>query len=62
MNLHCILIALVAIHMPIQAAAQTVPATRPLEASGDLAAQMVAGIDAFLMRATEESVKERAAF
>lgn len=35
------------------------PATRPLTMTGDLSAQMVAGIDRFLTRATERSVGER---
>ena len=37
------------------------PGTAPLDAMGDLAAQMVAGIDQFLMRQTEESVQKRSA-
>lgn len=36
------------------------PGTRPLEWDGDLAARMVAGVDRFLLRKTEESVAGRA--
>ena len=36
--------------------------TQPLTLTGDLSAQMVAGIDAFLMRETEQSVAKRAQF
>jgi dienelactone hydrolase len=35
------------------------PGTQPLTASGDLSAQMVAGIDRFLMRETQESIAKR---
>ena len=35
------------------------PGTSPLTAEGDLSAQMVAGIDRFLMRETEHSIEER---
>jgi dienelactone hydrolase len=37
------------------------PGTAPLDAQGDLAAQMVQGIDRFLMRQTEQSVQTRTA-
>src|SRR4029434_7078559 len=43
-------------------AAQEVAAlsgTKPLTLQGDLSAQMVAGIDKFLMRETERSIEER---
>ena len=43
-------------------AAQSLPQTKLLKMEGDLSAQMVAGIDKFLMRETENSVKLRAAF
>ena len=43
-------------------AAQPLPQTKLLKKEGDLSAQMVAGIDKFLMRETENSVKRRAAF
>ncbi|MFQ5811028.1 MAG: hypothetical protein ACE5JM_15525, partial [Armatimonadota bacterium] len=39
---------------------QTLPNTKPLTLTGDLAAEMVAGIDRFLMREVEESVARRA--
>ncbi|HSZ56458.1 MAG TPA: hypothetical protein VK797_12395 [Tepidisphaeraceae bacterium] len=42
-------------------AAEPLPGTARLDAQGDLAAKMVAGIDRFLMRETEESVQKRAA-
>ncbi|MCB1121825.1 MAG: hypothetical protein KJT03_09775, partial [Verrucomicrobiae bacterium] len=35
------------------------PGTKPLTMEGDLSAQMVAGIDRFLMRMTDESVEQR---
>jgi dienelactone hydrolase len=40
-------------------AAEPLPETKPLTAEGDLAAQMVAGIDKYLMRALEASVERR---
>jgi dienelactone hydrolase len=44
------------------AAAQTLPGTRPLTRTGDLAAQMVAGIDKYLMRELAASVEKRKQF
>jgi cephalosporin-C deacetylase-like acetyl esterase/SAM-dependent methyltransferase len=41
--------------------AQPLAGTKPLEADGDLAAKMVAGIDTYLMRAIDETPKKRAA-
>jgi dienelactone hydrolase len=41
------------------AAAQPLPGTKPLELKGDLAARMVAGIDAYLMKALDASVEKR---
>jgi dienelactone hydrolase len=41
-------------------AQETLPGTRPLTMQGDLAAQMVAGIDRYLMRETEVAAKQRA--
>lgn len=41
--------------------AQDVPGTKPLTVEGDLSAQMVAGIDKFLMRQIQESIPARAA-
>ncbi len=43
-------------------AADPLPGTKPLTAEGDLAAQMVAGIDKYLMRELEASVKKRQEF
>src|SRR5262245_21549148 len=43
-------------------AAQTLPGTKPLTQKGDLAAQMVAGIDRYLTRAVEASVAKRKEF
>ena len=40
--------------------AQPLPGTEPLTMEGDLAAQMVAGMDRFLMRETDASVGQRA--
>jgi dienelactone hydrolase len=42
--------------------AQTLPGTKPLTMKGDLAAQMVQGIDRYLTRATEASVAGRKQF
>ena len=60
----CILVGCVALSFLLPAnsiAAQpdTLPGTEPLTAEGDLAAQMRAGIDRFVTRATEESVAGR---
>src|SRR5919197_769759 len=44
------------------AAAQPLPGTQPLTAEGDLAAQMVAGIDKYLTRELAASVEKRKAF
>ena len=41
------------------AALEVLPGTRPLVAEGDLAAQMVAGIDRFLMRELADSAAKR---
>ena len=41
---------------------QTLAGTEPLSWTGDLSAQMVAGIDRFLMRQTDDSVAERGNF
>ncbi len=46
----------------VHLAAQPLPQTKLLKMEGDLSAQMVAGIDKFLMRETENSVKLRADF
>jgi len=40
----------------------TLPGTQPLTLQGDLSAQMVAGIDAFLLRETEKSIAARTNF
>jgi dienelactone hydrolase len=42
--------------------AKTLPGTKPLEMQGDLAAQMVAGINRYLTRETEASVEKREEF
>ena len=42
--------------------AEPLPGTKPLTAEGDLAMQMVAGIDQYLTRALAASVKERERF
>src|SRR5262245_10479229 len=42
--------------------AQALPGTKPLEMQGDLAKQMVEGIDRYLTRATAESVEKRKEF
>jgi dienelactone hydrolase len=46
---------------PLAGAVQPLPGTKPLETQGDLADAMVAGIDRFLTRETEQSVSRRAA-
>jgi hypothetical protein len=43
-------------------AADPLPGTKPLTDEGDLAAQMVAGIDKYLMRELDASVKKRQEF
>ena len=43
-------------------AQETLPDTQPLTLQGDLSAQMVAGIDRFLTRETEQSIGERQKF
>jgi len=43
-------------------AGEPLPGTRPLEMQGDLAAQMVAGIDKFLLREIDASVEKRAPY
>jgi cephalosporin-C deacetylase-like acetyl esterase len=40
--------------------AEPLPGTKPLDMQGDLASQMVAGIDKFLLRETEKSIERRA--
>jgi dienelactone hydrolase len=57
-----IVIALsVAFLVPALAPAQPLPGTKPLAAKGDLAKQMVEGIDRYLAKRTAESVKNRTA-
>src|SRR5262245_9523252 len=55
------LLALVALVAPLHGAtdATLLPGCKPLTLEGDLSAQMVAGIDRFLMREIERSVQER---
>ena len=45
---------------PASAQDATLAGTSPLTTEGDLSAQMVAGIDRFLMREIDRSVEERA--
>jgi dienelactone hydrolase len=54
------LTVLVLLFASVAANAQTLPDTQPLTMPGDLAAQMVAGIDKFLDREIEASVARRA--
>ncbi|HEV3083297.1 MAG TPA: dienelactone hydrolase family protein [Gemmataceae bacterium] len=42
------------------AGAEPLPGTKPLDMQGDLASQMVAGIDKFLLHETEKSIERRA--
>jgi dienelactone hydrolase len=51
---------LAAILLPLAAAAQPLAGTRPLESEGDLAEQMVAGIDRFVTREIAASAARRA--
>jgi dienelactone hydrolase len=46
---------------PASLFAQPLPGTKPLEVEGDLAAQMVVGIDKYLTRAIDEAPKKREA-
>ncbi len=57
----CLLAAPFAVAVRGQAAA-TLPGVQPLAMEGDFSAQMVAGIDRFLMREIERSVQERPKF
>jgi len=54
--------ALLLLLLATVAAADPVPGTRPLETQGDLAEQMVAGIDRFLTRETEAAAARRERF
>jgi hypothetical protein len=56
-----LLLTLLALAFASVANAQSLPGTQPLTMPGDLAAQMVAGIDRFLDREIEASVARRAA-
>src|SRR5262245_54359322 len=40
----------------------SVPGTKPLEMKGDIASELVAGVDRFLLKQIEKSVEERAKF
>jgi len=55
------LIAAVTIALACVAASEPLPGTQPLTAQGDLASQMVEGIDRFLLKETEATVERRAA-
>jgi len=62
---HPPLMILLALSMPIAAIAQpaapeTLPNTQPLTVTGDIASQMVDGIDRFLLREIEQSIAARA--
>ncbi len=57
-----LLLALSLLAVAAPARAEPLPGTKPLTREGDLAAQMVAGIDKSLMRELAASVKKRAAF
>src|SRR5215211_2285914 len=41
---------------------RTLPGTQPLTTSGDIAAQLVDGVDRFLLRETDKSIERRATF
>ncbi len=56
------LLALFAHVATLSAAESPLPGTQPLRRDGDLSAQMVAGIDRFLMRETEASLTNRTKF
>jgi dienelactone hydrolase len=55
------IVALVSLLLPIAVRAEPLPGTRPLEMQGDLASQMVAGIDRFLLKEIDQSIGRRAA-
>jgi dienelactone hydrolase len=55
-----VLVTLLSLVAPLTA--EPLPDTKPLTAEGDLAAQMVAGIDKYLMRELEASVEKRKAY
>src|SRR5262245_48392408 len=56
-----LLAVLLALPLPLAAdqPAKTLPGTKPLTMTGDIASQLVAGVDKFLLREIEASVKDR---
>ena len=54
-------IAVATLALACVAASEPLPGTQPLTAQGDLASQMVEGIDRFLLRETAATVEKRAA-
>lgn len=56
----CMLLIAVSLFISGSAAAEPYPGTKPLEAEGDIASQMIDSIDRFLLREIDESVAQRA--
>src|SRR4051812_27689611 len=56
---HCALLMSALLLAPAGLAAQTLPGTSPLEMKGDLARQMLDGIDRYLTKETAASVDKR---
>ena len=50
------------LHVTVLPAALPLPGTKPLTMTGDIADAMVAGVDRFLLRQTEQSTARRAAY
>jgi dienelactone hydrolase len=57
-----LLLTFATVALTLSVAAEPLPGTKPLTAEGDLAAQMVAGIDKYLMRELAASPAKRQAF
>ena len=56
---HSVIGVVIIVALAAAARAQPLPGTQPLTTEGDLASQMVEGIDRFLLRETDESVARR---
>ena len=57
---HCLLAVILCFFSCVFGNAQQLPGTDPLTMDGDLATNMVMGIDSFVMRQLEASVEQRA--
>ena len=59
MNRRAVVVAAVAVLTCAVASAGPLPGTQPLTMQGDIASQMVDGIDRFLLRETAETLRQR---